>query len=56
MVGDIFLNFTKDKTLTVNLKDGDEEKEIEIDNGRTGLQLRLTKEQTRRLRSALDKA
>jgi hypothetical protein len=57
MVGDIFLNFTRDKILNVNVKDADAQEGVEvgIENGNVELQVRFSKKQIAVLRAALEK-
>ena len=55
MVGDIFLNFTRDKTLVVHVEDAVGGIEVGFENGKTGLQVRPSKKQVAVLRAALEK-
>ena len=55
MIGDIFLNFTRDKVLNVNVEHAVGGIEVGFENGKTGLQVRLSKKQVAVLRAALEK-
>jgi len=60
MVGDIFLNFTRDKALIASVRDAEGQDAVEVvfDNGsreNVGLVIRLSKKQTAKVRAALEK-